>query len=147
MKSTEDIEKRIKNVNIAIDSERNKKVFSDILQAFEKSKAKELAPTGQHIRRVILKSPLAKIAAAAVIIIAFGSFLSRDRFTPKRSTPGHPMVAKSSIKMISMISLRMAYQRGGIDELEQQLQDTLELLGPSSSSISMKELLEGVNGS
>ena len=43
MKSTKDIEKRIKNVNIVINTEANKKRYSNILQAFKKSKAKEPA--------------------------------------------------------------------------------------------------------
>jgi hypothetical protein len=68
VRAIKNIEKRIKNVNIAIDSERNKKVFSNILQGFEKSKAREFAPTGQNIWRIILKSPIIKLTAAAAII-------------------------------------------------------------------------------
>jgi hypothetical protein len=40
----------------------------------------------------------------------------------------------------------MAYQRGGFDALDRQFRDTLDALGPQSLSISMQELLEGVNG-
>ena len=74
LKPTEDIEKRIKNVNIVIDSESNKRVFSNISQAFEKSTAKESTPTGLNIHRIIFKSPISKLAAA-VIIVAISFFV------------------------------------------------------------------------
>jgi len=45
VRPTKDIEKRLKNINIVIDPQSNKRVFSTILQAFQKSTAKDLAPT------------------------------------------------------------------------------------------------------
>jgi hypothetical protein len=146
VRSTEDIEKRIKNVNIVIDSERNKKVFGNILQAFEKSKAKKSAQDRPNTSRMILRSPITKLAAAAVIVVAVGLFFGRGRHTPSSPTAEPRLMAESNLKKMSFISLRMAYQQGGIDALDQQLQDTLEVLGPQSLRISIHELLEGVNG-
>ncbi len=147
MRPTEDIEKRIKNVNIVIDSESNKRVFSNILQAFQKSTAKDLAPTDQpNIWRMIFRKPLTKLAAAAVIIVAVGLFLGRDRHTPSAPIAEPRLMAQSTVKKMSLMSLRMAYQRGGFNALDRQFRDTLDALGPQSLSISMQELLEGVNG-
>ena len=147
MRPTEDIEKRIKNVNIVIDSESNKRVFSNILQAFQKSTAKDLAPTNQPIIwRMIFRNQLTKLAAAAVIIVAVGLFLGRGRHTPSGPTAEPRLIAQSTVKKMSLMSLRMAYQRGGFDALDRQLRDTLDTPGPQSLSISMQELLEGVNG-
>lgn len=147
MRPTKDIEKRIKNVNIVIDSESNKRVFSNILQAFQKSKAKDLASTDQpNIWRMIFRNPLTKLAAAAVIIVAVGLFLGRDRHTPSAPIAEPRLMAQSTVKKMSLMSLRMAYQRGGFNALDRQFRDTLDALGPQSLSISMQELLEGVNG-
>ena len=147
MRPTEDIEKRIKNVNIVIDSESNKRVFSNILQAFQKSTAKDLAPTDQpNIWRMIFRKPLTKLAAAAVIIVAVGLFLGRDRHTPSAPIAEPRLMAQSTVKKMSLMSLRMAYQRGGFNALDRQFRDTLDALGPQSLSISMQDLLEGVNG-
>ena len=147
MKPTEDIEKRIKNVNIIIDSESNKRVFSNILQDFEKSTVKNLAPTDQpNIWRMIFSSPLTKLAAAALIIVAASLFLGRGRHIPSGPTAEPRLIAQSSIKKMSLMSLRMAYQRGGFDALDRQFRDTLDALGPQSLSISMQELLEDANG-
>ena len=147
MRPTKDIEKRIKNVNIVIDSESNKRVFSNILQAFQKSTAKDLAPADQpNIWRMIFRKPLTKLAAAAVIIVAVGLFLGRDRHTPSAPIAEPRLMAQSTVKKMSLMSLRMAYQRGGFNALDRQFRDTLDALGPQSLSISMQELLEGVNG-
>ena len=148
MRPTEDIEKRIKNVYIVIDSESNKRVFSNILQAFEKSKAKDLAPADRpNIWRTIFRNPLTKLAAAALIIIAAGLFLGRGRHIPSSPTAEPRIIAQSTIKKMSLMSLRMAYQHGGFDALDRQFRDTLDAMEPQSLSISMQELLEGVNGS
>ena len=147
MRPTEDIEKRIKNVNIVIDSESNKRVFSNILQAFQKSKAKDLAPTDQpNIWRMIFRKPLTKLAAAALIIVAASLFLGRGRHIPSGPTAEPRLIAQSTLKKMSLMSLRMAYQRGGFDALDRQFRDTLDALGPQSLSISMQDLLEGANG-
>jgi hypothetical protein len=147
VRPTEDIEKRIKNVNIIIDAESNKRVFSNILQAFEKSTAKDLAPTDQpNIWRMIFRYPLTKLAAAALIIVAAGLFLGRGRHIPSNPTAEPRLIAQSTLKKMSLMSLRMAYQRGGFDALDRQFRDTLDMMRPQSLSISMQELLEGVNG-
>ena len=146
MRSTEDIEKRIKNVNIVIDSERNKRVFSDILQAFEKSKAKELAPTGPNICRMILKSPSVKIAAAAGIIIAL-SFFSTHRAPDKQEPSKISEVKTSPVEMMTAISLERAFRSGGMEALENQCEQALKLLGTRTISSSSYELLSEFNGS
>jgi len=46
----------------------------------------------------------------------------------------------SPAKMMSMLSLRMAYQRGGFEALDRQLQDTLDEFRPRSSSVPVREL-------
>ncbi len=145
MSSTEDIEKRIKNVNIVIDSEHNKKVFSNILQAFEKSKAKEFAPTGPNIWRIILRSPLTKIAAVIVIILAV-SFFSTHRTPDEQEQPEIVEVKKSPVEMMTAISLERAFRRGGIEAVEEQCKQAFKPLAPQPRSSSIKQILAEFNG-
>jgi hypothetical protein len=70
VRPTDRIEKRIKNVNVVVNARTNKRVFSFISEAFEKSKAKESAPTEPNVWRIIMKSRITKLSAAAVVIIA-----------------------------------------------------------------------------
>jgi len=66
-----DIEKLIKNVDIDTNAERDRAVLADVLQVLQDSKGKEAAVPQPNIWRIIMKRPVAKlVAAAAVIIIA-----------------------------------------------------------------------------
>jgi hypothetical protein len=76
MSPMENIEKRIENVKIAVDAEANEKVFGNILQAFKKSKANQSAATQPNLWRTIMKSKIAKLAAAAVMIVAIALSLT-----------------------------------------------------------------------
>ena len=146
MKPTEDIEKRIKNVNIIIDSESNKRVFSNILQAFEKSTAKDLAPTDQpNIWRMIFRNPLTKLAAGAVIIIAISFFTARQGPGEQADTTV-PKVTKSPVEMMTALSLERAFRRGGIEAVEKQFEQAFKPIGPRPRSSSVEQILAEFNG-
>jgi len=135
---------KVRKPDVTTSSEMDKRTLDDSFSAMEQTMR---ASSAKNTARIITISRMIKLtAAAAVIVVALSFFLNQNRQMPNGSTANHRTVAKSSIDMISMISLRTTYQRGGIDALDQQLQDTFQSLGPSSSSISMQELLEGVNG-
>ncbi|MHC4528292.1 MAG: LamG domain-containing protein, partial [Planctomycetota bacterium] len=70
MRPTDHIAKHIKNVNVAINAEVNRKVFDSTLQAFNESKARQSAAPQPNKWRMITRSRITKLAAAAVIIIA-----------------------------------------------------------------------------
>jgi hypothetical protein len=99
-------------------------------------------PAGATSRIVlVLKGSLGKLAVAAAII-GFVTLFFADRAGREPNPPGTESrpVAQSPARMMSMMSLRMAYQQGGFDALDRQLQDTLDEFGPRSLSVSMQEL-------
>ena len=69
MRPAENIEKLIKNINIDTNAKIDEEVLGDVIEAFEKSKGKKTSATEQNIWRIIMKSKITKLAAAAVIII------------------------------------------------------------------------------
>jgi len=147
VRPTEDIEKRIKNVNIVIDSESNKRVFRNILQAFQKSTAKDLAPANQpNIWRMIFRNPLTKLAAAAVIIVTISFFIAPQGPDEQADTTVSK-ATKSPVEMMTALSLERAFRRGGIKAVENQCEQALKLLGPRTASLSSQELLSEFNGS
>jgi len=75
MTTTDDIEKFIKKTGLETKTEMNEVVRNRIFQAFEKSKQTKSALTGSNIWRIIMKSPITKLAAAVVLIGALGSYL------------------------------------------------------------------------
>lgn len=70
MRPTENIEKLIKNINIDTNAKTDEVVLVEVVEAFEKSKGKKTSATEQNIWRIIMKSKITKIAAAAMIMVA-----------------------------------------------------------------------------
>lgn len=125
------------------DAKKWKQKYPEEYQALI-SRSNKSASSGQpNIWRMIFGKPAAKLAAAAAVIVVVGLLLSRGRHNPNSPAAKPPLIAQSPAKIVSMASMRMAYQRGGMDALDQQFRDALNILGPRSSSVSIRELLEG----
>ena len=76
MKSIEDIKKFFKNAAISTNPKMDENVLNKVLIAHEKTKNTKSAVIEPNIRRTIMKSPIIKLAAAAVVIalIVLGLF-------------------------------------------------------------------------
>ena len=78
MKSAENIEKLIKNLDLDIDinAETERVILGELSEVHEKSKKMKSALVLPNIRRTIMRSPITKLAVAAVIItaVALGLF-------------------------------------------------------------------------
>ena len=70
MKSGKEIERIVKEFYITADSKMDKKICDDVSEVMKRRKQTKLASTQPNIWRVIMKSPITKIATAAAIIIA-----------------------------------------------------------------------------
>ena len=71
MISKDNVEEAIKkNLSFTASTELHDRMLDDVLNAQEKSKKTKSAATGPRIGRIIMKSSITKLAAAAVIIIA-----------------------------------------------------------------------------
>ena len=125
------------------DAEKWKQKYPDEYKTLISRREQVASPRRPNILRVIFGKPAAQLAAAAAVIVVAGLLLSRDRQKTDGPAVKPPFIAQSPAKMVSMASMRMAYQRGGLEALDKQLQDTLDVLGPRSSSVSIRELLEG----
>jgi len=148
MRPKENIEEfvKIRKPHVTTSREMDKRTLNDSFAAMEQAIRTKSTKTG-GLRVIIRRRPVKIMAAAATVIVAVGLFLGRGRHTPSNPTGEPLIVAQSSVKKMSLISMRMAYQRGGLDALDQQLRDTLEMMRPQLLNISVQELLEGVNGS
>jgi hypothetical protein len=98
--------------------------------------------------RLVSRSSMGKLAMAAVVIATAGILLV-GRFEPG---PGRPSARppsvelQSSARMVSMMSLAMAYRRGGEDALNQQLDAALNKLGPRPNGFSALLVLRDLEG-
>lgn len=83
-----------------------------------------------------------RLAAAAVILV--GVVILLMQIPPRQSQEplSHgPMKVTSPAKMVSMMTLRMAYRQGGEEGLNHQLDAALRMLGPRPNGLSMQDLL------
>ena len=71
MKPGNDMEEAIKKkLNFTASAEMRERIFTDVMNAQEESKKTKSALAAPNIRSIIMKSPITKLAAAAVIVIA-----------------------------------------------------------------------------
>lgn len=71
MRPADKVEEVIKNdLNFTAGTDLHDRMLNDVLNAQEESKITESAATKPNIRRQVMKNPITKLAAAAVIIIA-----------------------------------------------------------------------------
>jgi hypothetical protein len=122
-------------------AEKWKEKYLDEFKTLISRSNKSASSHRPNIMSVIFGRPAIQLAAAAAVILVVGLLLIRDKQIPNGPPVKPPIFAKSPTNIISMVSMRMAYQRGGLDALDQQFRDTLDVLGPRSSSVSIQELL------
>jgi len=101
---------------------------------------------GADLWKKFKKSPMMKLAAAAVIITAIGFFVVHRRPVEQIKPPEVLKVTKSPADLLTAASLGAAYRRGGITEVEKQCDEAVKMLGPRPAEITVKELLSEFNG-
>ncbi len=70
MRPAENIDKLIKKLRYKAGAETHDRVLGNVLQALEKKEKQKSGLTASNIWRTIMKSPITKLAAAAVVIVA-----------------------------------------------------------------------------
>jgi len=142
MKPNENTENFVRRgkAKVATDPQMDKRVLDDSFAAMD-----ETAVGSPGIVRMIVHSRAAKIASAAVIIVAVGLLVNQPE-PPEHKPPKIGKVVKSPAEMLSAISLKMAYRRGGIEAVDEVSNKAFEELGSGPASVSLRELLTESNG-
>lgn len=109
----------------------------------DKGKVEE--SSSARIWRAIIQSPITKLAAAAVIIIAVGLFLVHRGPSEQVKPTEVAKAAKSPAEMMTMASLNIAYRQGGIEAVEEICDRAFKMVGPRPASLTVKQLLAEFN--
>jgi len=127
------------------DAEKWKQKYPEQFQLL-KSRAAKIPTRQVNIWTRTIQSPISKLAAAAVIILAIGLFAvhrgQRDRFDSRIVSE----VSKSPAEMLTVASLKIAYRQGGMEAVEKQYEKASEMRGAKPTEISLQELLAEFNG-
>ncbi len=128
------------------DAEKWKQKYPKELQALLSRAAKGDSARQPNILKVILKSPLTKLAAAAVIIVTISFFISPQGPDEQADTTTVSKTTKSPVEMMTAMSLERAFQRGGIEAVEKQCKQAFKPIGPRPGSLSVEQILAEFNG-
>ena len=127
------------------DAEKWKQKYPDEYQELLSRAAKGDLSRQPTILKVILKSPLIKIAAAAVIILGVSIFITQ-KDPSEQEQPNIAKATKSPAEMMTSMSLTIAYRKGGMEALEAQYDEACKQLGPRPGSLSVDQVITEVNG-
>lgn len=78
MRPTEDIRELIENLNDTTSADMDQQVLADVIKALDETKTTKSAANRPKIWRTIMRSPITRVAAAAVIVIA--ALIAMSRF-------------------------------------------------------------------
>jgi hypothetical protein len=125
-------------------SDTDKRILNDSFDAMDETIRGQSVDGKPNICKRIVQSRITRIAAAAVIIVAIGAVVHR---VYREHTDGQiiSQPARSPAEMLTFVSLTMAYRHGGIEALERQCEQAVELLGPRTKNLSVRELFEELN--
>lgn len=144
MKSAKNIEELVKleKPHVTTGGTMDERTIDDSFAAMDEAiRANKPSAAG-----IILASRAAKLAAAAVILVAIGLLMVyRNPPTPQQQ-PGTVSAAKSPAEMLTAMSLSMAYRRGGIEAMDEQSSKAFEMLESTPAKASIQELLVELNG-
>jgi len=146
MRPTERIEKSIKKLHIAASDELDSRVNEEINLALAVLKTKKPAGAQPNIWRIIIKSRITKLtAAAAMIIIAICLCLTIHNPNRQIETPQISQTTDSPAGLTTLASLNFAYRQGGMERVEQMCDKALKMAGQRPANISMQEFFEEIN--
>ena len=128
------------------DAEKWKQKYPKELQALLSRAAKGDSARQPSILKVILKSPLTKLAAAAVIIVAISFFIAPQGPDEQADTTTVSKATKLPVEMMTALSLERAFRQGGIEAVEKQCKQAFKPIGPRPESLSVEQILAEFNG-
>ena len=142
MKPIENTENSVRRgkAKVTTDPQMDRRVLDDSFAAMD-----ETAVGKSSLARMILRSRAAKLAVAAAIIMAVGLLMIQSN-PPEQAHAPAGSIAKSPAEMLSVMSLNLAYRRGGIDEVDDVSNKAFKLLGSKPARVSVRDLLAGSNG-
>jgi hypothetical protein len=133
------IKRLIKNAKIKTNPEINNAVLNDLLDTLDKSKIAQ-----PNILGIFIKSRMAKFAAAAVIIVVVCLFFTHYGRNRQIEIPKIAQISesKSPAELTSLISLKVAFRRGGMEAVEKQFAEADKKVRQSSKErITIDQLL------
>jgi hypothetical protein len=101
-----------------------------------------------NIFRLIHRNKVAgSIAAAVLIVLTVGLLIVQSNKKDRIDIVKGSDVTQSPAEMLSSMSLIATYRHGGIEAMEKQMDEAIDMLEPLQSKVTVDELFESFSGS
>jgi hypothetical protein len=88
----------------------------------------------------------AGVAAAAVVIVGVGVLFYSKEPGSVVEEPGTARVEKAPAELLTMMSLNLAYRRGGMEAVDKQYEKAFKRTGPPPEKLTVEDLFAELNG-
>ena len=140
MKPQDRIKRLISKSKVVTSPESDKRILGDALTYLEKLKQPGIWST-------VICNPIGKLAViSAAIIVTISFFIVYPGPNENDEIVEIAKVTALPADMQSILSLNIAYRRGGMKAVDRQYQIAAEMLGPRPAQITMKQILTEFNG-
>jgi hypothetical protein len=139
----EQLKKTIDSGKVEFDGEQWKRKYSAEYQELISRAAKR--PNVQRFSWVRLLVRMAAVIAIVTFVVLLTHRQSDKRVEPTVANAVQ-LEDRSPAMMMSRLSLMLAYNRGGLDAVDEQCKKAYELLGQKNTNVSIGELLNENNG-
>ncbi|MBN1975240.1 MAG: hypothetical protein JW787_16470 [Sedimentisphaerales bacterium] len=95
---------------------------------------------------LLIRNKIAISTIAAVIFLAIGLLIFRPENENNIDPPEVTNVTQTPAEMMSLMSINLAYNRGGLDEVEKQYEKAMQEIRPRPTQVTIAELLTESNG-
>ena len=149
MRPKENIEKfvKVRKPHVTTSRQLDKRTLDDSFAAMEQTIRSDSADHKPSAPKTIIQSRMIKLAATAVIIIGLGLLAVRSLRQPSNDNGTTVTeISKSPLEMMTAMSLERAFQRGGLEAVEEQCRKAFRPLELRPGSLSFEQILAEFNG-
>jgi outer membrane lipoprotein-sorting protein len=140
MRPSEDMDKLIKNLRYKASTETHDRILGNVMKALDESERQRTGAGAPDIWRKIMKSPITKLAAAAIIIIAASIGLNQIiSTTPAFAEIIQPLLTART----ATFKMTMALENGPTQSFDCMFMEPMHMRQISSGAIVISDLQEG----
>ncbi|MHC4643252.1 MAG: hypothetical protein ACYS32_16530 [Planctomycetota bacterium] len=146
MRPKENIEKfvRVRKPLVTTSRQMDKRTLDDSFAVMEQTFRAKAADNKMNAPRVIIRSRMIKLTAAAVIIVGIG--LHAILVHQGQDEQPVTKIAKYPVEMMTAMSLERAFRRGGLEAVDDQCRKAFRSLELRPGSLSFEQILAEFNG-
>lgn len=145
MRSAKDIEKIVQDgkPNLKTGDQLDKLIIDGSHSIMNESRS--ISPE-LSIFTLLLRNKIAIGLIAAVIILIAGFLLSQPEMENNIEPPKVTYAKQTPAEMMSVLSINLAYNRGGLEEVDRQYEKAMTELGQQPKQLTIAKLLAESNG-